>query len=297
MLTSTPVCVAADTDNFRVRVVSASTQNIQSIPDIVRAYDVFAGRNGKVHFGSGGTVHTFNAASFTTTSRQLVSLVDGAVDFLDAQLVSLAINPVDGLLYVAFESDPADVTASSGGALYSINLTSAAPAVLAASFPDWNIAQKIAFNGAGDAFITTITPRIYKWSGFGPPAPWNTGSGTAQPGADATNVNFGITAGIDIDDAGNMLISESDTCRVWLVDASTRRLKLVAGMLGAVCGSSVNAGDPTQTQLDRRLGVAFGPGGRSAFIAGDLHAEVSERPIVAFTKGRNLGSFLVKASH
>jgi hypothetical protein len=46
-----------------------------------------------------------------------------------------------------------------------------------------------------------------------------------------------------------------------------------------------------ELRLQQLLRGAYDVGG------GDLHAEVSERQIAAFTKGRNLGSFLVKASH
>jgi hypothetical protein len=44
-----------------------------------------------------------------------------------------------------------------------------------------------------------------------------------------------------------------------------------------------------EMRLQQLLRSAYESGG------GDLHALISERPIVAFTKGRNLGSFLVKA--
>jgi hypothetical protein len=46
-----------------------------------------------------------------------------------------------------------------------------------------------------------------------------------------------------------------------------------------------------ELQLQQLLRDAYANGG------GDLHTLVPERPIVAFTKSRNLGSFLVKASH
>jgi hypothetical protein len=46
-----------------------------------------------------------------------------------------------------------------------------------------------------------------------------------------------------------------------------------------------------ELQLQQLLRDAYENGG------GDLHTLVPERPIVAFTKSRNLGSYLVKASH
>lgn len=270
MLTILPACVAADTNIFRVRRVSKATGLINTIAEFVRAYDVLAGPEGNVYFADfAGTLYTYNIATATVTSRPLTSLADGSTQFLDAQLVGLALNPVNGLLYAAYESDPADTTSAFGGAIFSVNLSSPDPAVLATRFPagDLNSAQYIAFNRAGEAFISTAGNRIYKWSGSGSPAPWNTGSSTPQQGAAATSVQFGVAWGIAIDAAGNMLVGEKDRCRVWLVDASTGTLKLVAGNLGEVCGSNLDAGNPTLTQLNRPAGVEFGPGGRSAFIA------------------------------
>uniref|UniRef100_A0A383WA81 EGF-like domain-containing protein n=1 Tax=Tetradesmus obliquus TaxID=3088 RepID=A0A383WA81_TETOB len=228
------ICIA-DTDNFRVRRVSKATGIINTIAESVRPYDVLAGSDGNVYFGDfGGTLFTYNTATATVTPRQLTSLADGSTQLLDAQLVGLSINPVNELLYAAYENDPTDTTAAFGGTIFSVNLSSNDPAVRATRFPagDLNSAQYIVFNGAGEAFITTAGNRIYKWSGSGSPAPWNTGSSTPQQGAAATSVRFGLAWGIAIDAAGNMLIGETDKCRVWLVDASTGTLKLVAGNLG-----------------------------------------------------------------
>lgn len=152
MLTILPACVAADTNIFRVRRVSKATGLINTIAEFVRAYDVLAGPEGNVYFADfAGTLYTYNIATATVTSRPLTSLADGSTQFLDAQLVGLALNPVNGLLYAAYESDPADTTSAFGGAIFSVNLSSPDPAVLATRFPagDLNSAQYITLTVQG----------------------------------------------------------------------------------------------------------------------------------------------------
>jgi hypothetical protein len=147
----------------------------------------------------------------------------------------------------------------------SVYRVSFAPPTSAVAVTFAQFAQNIAFNSAGDAFITAYsTGRVFKWNGAGAPVAWNTGSAFPVAGIIATNVQFGAPVAIAIDATGNMLLGEVTSCRVWLVDAQTLQLKLVAG---SICGSTLDSGNPTQTQLYGIAAVAFGPGARSVYIA------------------------------
>lgn len=71
----------------------------------------------------------------------------------------------------------------------------------------------------------------------------------AATGVAATDAKFDSgLSDVAFDAAGNMLLSEYNGCRVWLVEAGTGLLRLVAGT-GAF-GSALKAGNPTNTQLD-----------------------------------------------
>lgn len=127
-------------------------------------------------------------------------------------------------------------------------------------------AYGIAFDGSGAAWLTGGDGRVYIWDSSGTFEAWNTGTATPATGGNASDAQFGWLYGVAFDAAGNMLLSEwLSYCRVWHIEANTARLRVVAG--GGGCGSTIVANDPTQTQLNEASSVAFGPGGRSAFIA------------------------------
>jgi hypothetical protein len=121
-------------------------------------------------------------------------------------------------------------------------------------------------------FITEVL-RIYRWNTGGSQEvlkPWSTELEAPITGQQATSAKFTSPLAIAFDAAGNMLISEYSVCRVWLVDALTGKLKHVAGT--GVCGNSINSADPRQTRTYSISSVAFGPGGRTAFLAdANLH--------------------------
>lgn len=128
------------------------------------------------------------------------------------------------------------------------------------------LSHGIAFNFTGDAFISSFGQGVlYKWSDSGAVTLWNTRSTPPATGVLATSAAFRVPYGVAIDAAGNMLVSELDvSCQVWLVEAQTGLLRLVAGSGG--CGFYVDASDPTKSQLGRPGLVAFGPGDRSVLI-------------------------------
>jgi hypothetical protein len=140
---------------------------------------------------------------------------------------------------------------------------------IVATLPSDNAPVHIAFNGSAEAFIATYQG-IYKWaldSNSGPWSKWPESAGQRPAtGGIATNTVFDLPYALGVDTAGNMLISTlgEGACHVWLVEAQTGKLRLVAG--SGVCGNTWDP-DPAQIQLDMSYGVAFGPEGRSAVIA------------------------------
>jgi sugar lactone lactonase YvrE len=145
----------------------------------------------------------------------------------------------------------------------------------------------IAFNPSGEAFVIAAKLNcypwcfgIFKWSGQ--PTDqlvlWNTGAATPKAGELAVNAAFRFPWGVAIDANGNMLISDMDNYQVWLVKASdsgaedARLLTPVAGT--GTYGRNLVSGDPTATCLWSPAGVAFGPGGRSAYITDSYNCRI-----------------------
>jgi hypothetical protein len=216
---------------------------------------------------------------FTTNVDTTASLVcyehgttAGASAVISKVIHSLAIHPLSKFLYVVKENSPPYAGVVS---IDTFDPGLAMPPSPLNPFPQ--TPQNIAFNASGVAFVTARTPgqpgRLYQWTDGAPAPPvvWSTGSTTPSTGVRATDAEFNGPYGVAIDAAGNMLISEYDGCRVWLVEAQSGQqlLRLVAGTAGAkgVCGSSLVASDPTQTWVNNPAGVSFGLEGKSAFIA------------------------------
>jgi DNA-binding beta-propeller fold protein YncE len=77
--------------------------------------------------------------------------------------------------------------------------------------------------------------------------------------------------GIAPDAAGNMLISDG-IAQLWLIAAQTKQQRLVLGT--DIYGSNLDPSSPSKTQLSYPKGVAFGPGGWSAYIADEGNVRV-----------------------
>jgi sugar lactone lactonase YvrE len=164
--------------------------------------------------------------------------------------IGLANHPISGRLYVVAYSTNSGI----GRSLYSISLLDPTSVRFEVRLPC--NAETLAFNASGEAFITDrvlSSGRVYKWDLGSSPQLWNTGAGAPATDALATDVVFNQPEGIAFDAAQNMLIAESRsaavTGRVWMVEAQTKKLRLVVD------------------GLTLPKGVAFGPGGRSAYIA------------------------------
>jgi sugar lactone lactonase YvrE len=183
----------------------------------------------------------------------------------------MAIHPVSMLIYVTlfvFTSTPSYH-------LYSVDFNAVPQPTVQLAFKSYRLMSAIAVNAsdpsAAMAFIGDYT-YIYTWNTSGSQSlqQWNTGMQAPVTGKQATSTKFSYPDGFAFDAAGNMLLSELGACRVWLVDAVTGKLKQVAGTECALDGSvppKFDSTDPLQTQIDAVGSVAFGPGGRTAFIA------------------------------
>jgi hypothetical protein len=234
--------------------------NVGAFDGISRPRHVLAAADGNVYFTDNAFFRsngTCSSSTCNTTSKMLV----GSGSVLDG----LAMHPVSKLVHVA-----------QLGKVYRVNFTagtSESKDVLPSGIEVWDIAVNASY-----AFITTGS-RVYKWDGSDALAEvWNTGTDRPASRALATSVEFESPNKIAIDTAGNMLISDNKCCHVWLVDAKTGRLRQVAGINAALaldgtcqdvlqCGyAPLNASNPTGTKLSYPSGVAFGPGGWSAYI-------------------------------
>ncbi|WIA17619.1 hypothetical protein OEZ85_014429 [Tetradesmus obliquus] len=142
--------------------------------------------------------------------------------------------------------------------------------------------QSIVINSTGDVFITTggfTGSNILNKAPAGEQPAWNTwnsGANKAQDGVLATSAKLSVS-GLALDAAGNMLVTDSElcmdcatytpsACHVWLVDAATGKLKLVAGTLGK-CGSKVDVNSPTKTLIGPAWAVAFDPSGKAVYLS------------------------------
>jgi sugar lactone lactonase YvrE len=250
------VCCNADSKNKFIHKVAATTNVITTVagPTSGITLGVLAAPDGNIYFtDTSGKFYKHNLATSTTVT---VDVTGGAAN---SYLHGLAIHPLTKLLYFVREAAPPD------SAVYSIDTSEGTPPTVATELAFY--ATDIAFSSSGIAFITAPTEgRLYTWSGSGTSTvAWSTPSTPPATGIAATSAALNYSMGVAVDTAGNLLISEWNGCRVWLVEAQTKKLRLVAST--GMCGSTLVASNPLQTQLELPSGVAFGPGERSAVIA------------------------------
>jgi hypothetical protein len=189
----------------------------------------------------------------------------------------LDMHPVTGQVYVV-----GSFAENSQSTVISVNVTAnTSEPAFTLLWPTGVSPGDIAFNASsGYAFMHGSSTTIYKWKYSNPQTLelLNTGSSKPSSGASITSVKFKRTMYIDADAGGNLLLSDTDCCLVWLVDAQNGLLRQVAGIDvasvtdPATCQpqcaamATVNASHPTHTRLNSPTGVAFGPGGWSAYI-------------------------------
>jgi hypothetical protein len=217
---------------------------------------------------------------FTDWTGQRVYKYDGATGSIEqktvgdatSQLAGLAINPVTNALYVL------DDNSAGSGVVYSIGPLFSSTPVNVGSVQATTL-RTLAFNGSADVWIGGATPpfglnSIYKLTSSGAGV-WNSGTSQAATGGTASEAYYYSPYGVAFDAAGNMLISEDVFCRVWLVEAATSKLRLVAGWEASwSCGSNLDPNNPAQTELFGPAAVAFGLGGTSAYIVDSYNHRV-----------------------
>jgi hypothetical protein len=240
-------------------VVSARTGVITTIVGIAQlpkpAFSVLAPCDGNVYFTDydGCTLYKYDGVSGSVAGFVLGNT--------NSRISGMAVSPANGKLHVL------DDNVNGGNkAVYTVNTSPlGSPSQVKKSLS--GDLRTIPFNSTGDAFLGVLGPSIYKLSTSNAYTAWNSGTKHATPGVTATQIVFGNSYGVALDGAGNMLVSEKDLCHVWLVEAATGKLRLVAGAeAGGVCGAALKVNDGTLTQLDTPVAVAFGPGGSSAYI-------------------------------
>jgi DNA-binding beta-propeller fold protein YncE len=254
---------AADSGNRVIRKVSAATGIITTLVGLdklpLAPFHVLAAPDNNVYFTdwNGGRIFKYDGASGSVTNV--------TVGGKDSQISGMAVNPVNNALYVLDDN-----TKASNKAVFTVSTSPLGSPSLVKKGLTGDL-RTIAFNSSGDAYIGALDPSIYKLSSpsYNTYTAWNTGTSPATTGATATSVAFGnMTYGVAIDNAGNMLVSEQELCQVWLVEARTGNLRLVAGIeAGGLCGIALDPNNATQTQLAGPTAVAFGPGGSSVYIA------------------------------
>jgi hypothetical protein len=124
---------------------------------------------------------------------------------------------------------------------------------------DIGIAQYLAFSKSGELFFSAYrNATIYKWTAPGQaPTPINNGWGVApSDGALLKDVCI-APVGVAFNAAGDMLVSMPETGQVWLVQAGSGKLRLVAGSENR--GSSIDPGNAMNSRFQFVRGFAFGP--------------------------------------
>jgi sugar lactone lactonase YvrE len=266
------------TDAKRISKVNAATGILSKLVEN-SGNDILAAADGKIYFtdDDSGSLQVYNSATQSTTSIPVLDLNEVEKKRV---MQGIARHPTNGRMYVIASQLPR-------AGIYSVDSTGATATVKLLNisaddnlgpgqyeWKDIGIAQYLAFNKAGDLLFSAYrNSTIYKWSTPGQaPAPVNNGTGAApSDGALLRDVRIG-PVGLAINAAGDMLVSSPDIGQVWMVQAGSGKLKLVAGSDNR--GSSVDPGDALNSRFQFVRGVAFGPGGDSFFVADDNNHRV-----------------------
>jgi hypothetical protein len=253
----------ADTGNRVIRKIFVAFNTIHTIVSQEKLaalpFHVLAAADGSIYFTDVvKRLYQYNGASGNVENITLGGD--------QSQLAGMAINPVDQKLQVL---DLAQRVIYSVGMLGPF---SSIPPTVSTS-PDLGLSdlRTAAFNGTSTIYLGNNGNVIYTYSFSGQPDAWNDGTSNgfmAASGATARNVFFESAPSVAIDSSGNMLVGDANGCRVWLVVASTGKLRLVAGVENSTsCGAALTPDKPDLTQLSAPTSVVFGPDGTYAVIA------------------------------
>jgi hypothetical protein len=256
---------SADAGNTAIRKVNATTGIIITLADsnlmVYAARHVLALADGLVYFTPQNTGLDCKLFQYDSSTNSFNNSTLG-----DAQchLTGMAVNPATQQLNVV------DNNSAGTGALYSVDVSgsfNSTPPVTSFVTQVPGGLETIACNGSDAAYLTgPIAQNIYKLPTGGVAEIWDNGTFGPVQGGLATDAVFGFPYAVAVDGAGNMLISTQTNCLVWLVDAATGRLQVVAGNNND-CGDAVVPDNPGMTRLNNPTGLAFGPGGGYAVIS------------------------------
>lgn len=253
------VSVTADSYNKAIRKVQASgivTRVVAATQIHDTPFQVLAAPNGMIYF----TDYTHRLYMFNPDNNETksVSVEDRDVGFSGMAYHASKVYVIGE--YVQYEDDAKD------GKVYSFKPDLSAHTTVAQSVPA-KFPRAIAFNKAGEAFIAAWDVGILKSAGISMLESWSLWSnGTADVGEGVTATTSKLHAlSIAFDAAGNMVVGEKG-CAVWLVSATTGKLKRLAGNSDH-CGVALDPRNPAFSDMEVPQAVAVSPSGNAVYIA------------------------------
>src|SRR5207247_18615 len=226
-LDSTGNLFIADTYNFRIRQVGATSHKMSTL----------AG-NGTASFGGDGGAATVAELSFPADV-----VLDGSGDRFVGDRGNCVIRKVGA------GTGTISTVAGTGGACEFAG--DGAPETAAAL----SVAAGAAAGGGVDEMTHTIST-MAGTSGI---------SGFAGDGGPATAAELSTTTGVALDGAGNLFVADPGNCVIRKVVAATGAISTVAG-IGGACGFAGDGGAATAAELNLPFGVAL-DGAGELFIA------------------------------
>src|SRR5947207_1315180 len=241
-LDSTGNLFIADTYNFRIRQVGATSHKMSTL----------AG-NGTASFGGNGGAATVAELSFPA---DVVLGGSGDLFVVDqGNCVIRKVGAVTGTISTVAGTGGTCDFAGDGG-----------PATAAAlSFP-----AGAAFDGTGDLIVADqsncVIRKVNMTTGTISTVAGTGGAcGFAGDGGPAAAAELYLPAGVALDVAGNLFIADQDNFVIRRVDAMTHQISTVAG-IGGACGFAGDGGAATAAELNVPMGFAFDATGK-LFVA------------------------------
>jgi len=255
-LDSTGNLFIADTYNFRIRQVGATSHKMSTL----------AG-NGTASFGGDGGAATVAELSFPA---DVVLGGSGDLFVVDqGNCVIRKVGAVTGMISTVAGTGGTCDFAGDGG-----------PATAA----ELNFPAGAAFDGTGDLIIADqsncVIRKVHMTTGTISTVAGTGGAcGFAGDGGPAAAAELYLPAGVALDVAGNLFIADQDNFVIRRVDATTHQISTVAGTPG-ISGFAGDGGPATAAELSNTTGVAL-DGAGNLFIADTGNCVI--RKVVAAT--------------
>jgi sugar lactone lactonase YvrE len=244
--------IIADTDNFRIRTVSASTGNIAT-----RAGNGFFGFSGDGVLATDGSLNDpFGVAVDADNNAVVADGLNNVIRRVDA---------VTGHISTAAGTPGVSGFSGDGGPAASAQL---------------NLASGVAVDSVGDLFFADVNNNVIRRvdavSGNISTVAGTPGvTGFSGDGGPATSARLTFPEDVAVDSAGDLFIADSGNCVIRRVDAKTGDISTVAGNNALGCGFSGDGGPATSATLDCPEGVALDS-------AGDLIIADTQNSVIRF---------------